>query len=215
MQTKKQRRPPRGCALGKFPPPGFDKQFAEKADWPVIARSRRRRGILHCVENSQSEIPRRYENDCAEGALECGGLTPPWPSRSRLMQGGVKPPHSKALHAFSCMVVSQRIMESPLGMTARKSLSVVCKAAGTHHASDQASVNSVCSLVVPTADSSFAAFPTSPYQFSHNAESVLHSERNKSRPRDQHVVIEGESVAEPPVKESRQGMQAAARRTGA
>ena len=46
------------------------------------------------------------ENACAEGALECGGLTPPFrdayvlsgPWRS---QGGVKPPHSKALRAFS------------------------------------------------------------------------------------------------------------------
>jgi len=43
---------------------------------------------------------------CAEGALECGGLTPPF---GRLYvhggpwrcQGGVKPPHSKALRAFS------------------------------------------------------------------------------------------------------------------
>jgi len=64
---------------------------------------------------------------CAEGALECGGLTPPFgrlyvhggpwrcqggvqpPPFGRLYvhggpwrcQGGVKPPHSKALRAFS------------------------------------------------------------------------------------------------------------------
>jgi hypothetical protein len=25
----------------------------------------------------QSDIPSCHENDCAEGALECGGLTPP------------------------------------------------------------------------------------------------------------------------------------------
>jgi hypothetical protein len=33
-------------------------------------------------------------------------------------EGGVKPPHSKALRAFSCAVVSRRIMKSALGMTA-------------------------------------------------------------------------------------------------
>jgi hypothetical protein len=36
-----------------------------------------RRGISHCLENAQSEIPRWPEDDRAEGALECGGLTPP------------------------------------------------------------------------------------------------------------------------------------------
>ena len=43
-----------------------------------------------------------------EGALECGGLTPPWdrrgtPSRYKGRKGGVKPPHSKApsVQAFS------------------------------------------------------------------------------------------------------------------
>jgi hypothetical protein len=106
-------------------------------------------------------------------------------------------------------------MESPLGMMAWKGLSVVCKAAETHHASDQASVNSVCSLVIPTADSSFAAFPTSPNQFSHNAESVLHSEHNKSRARDQHISVVAQGISKPAVKESRQGVQAAARWTGA
>ena len=50
--------------------------------------------------SGQSEIPRCHKNDCAEGTLECGGWTPPWPSRLRLMHGGVEPPHSKALHAF-------------------------------------------------------------------------------------------------------------------
>jgi len=69
------------------------------------------------------------ENACAEGALECGGLTPPFrysdgrgapwevqdgvktpPFRHRVgrgglwgSQGGVKPPHSKALRAYACL----------------------------------------------------------------------------------------------------------------
>jgi hypothetical protein len=39
--------------------------------------------------------------------MECGGLTPPWDSprgtdHNAACQGGVKPPHSKALRAFSC-----------------------------------------------------------------------------------------------------------------
>jgi hypothetical protein len=72
------------------------------------------------------------ENPCAEGTLECGGLTPPSAcllhraSRGAspaagpaafmagIFQGGVKPPHSKALRAFSCKVVRRRIMESML-----------------------------------------------------------------------------------------------------
>jgi hypothetical protein len=63
----------------------------------------------------------RYsESQCAEGTLECGGLTPPWDFRTGLElhdgpassntavllanvgwygEGGVKPPHSKALRA--------------------------------------------------------------------------------------------------------------------
>jgi len=65
----------------------------------------RRLGLFRC------ELPAMVpfcclENACAEGALECGGLTPPFrhadvlggPWRS---QGGVKPPHSEALRAFS------------------------------------------------------------------------------------------------------------------
>jgi len=63
-----------------------------------------------------------FETLCAEGTLECGGLTPPWnyrgrksytthkwrplslfsqETRSAQCQGGVEPPHSKALRAFS------------------------------------------------------------------------------------------------------------------
>jgi len=50
---------------------------------------------------------RLFENHCAEGALECGGLTPPWNrhgagiTQSAMYEGGVKPPHSKALRAFA------------------------------------------------------------------------------------------------------------------
>jgi len=52
-------------------------------------------------------------NACAEGALECGGLTPPFPDAYVLgspwrSQGGVKPPHSKALRAFHGFWVSVR-----------------------------------------------------------------------------------------------------------
>ena len=42
-------------------------QAAEKPVWPVIPRSRRRRGISHCLENTQSEIPRSARNDSLEG----------------------------------------------------------------------------------------------------------------------------------------------------
>lgn len=79
----------------------------------------------------------------------------------------------------------------------------MCKAAGTHLASYQASVNSVCSLDIPQADSSLSAFPFSPCQFSYNAESVLHSEHNKSRPRGQHVSVVAQGISKPAVKESR------------
>ena len=42
--------------------------------------------------------------ECAEGTLECGGSTPP--SFGGRFQGGVEPPHSKALGALSCTVGS-------------------------------------------------------------------------------------------------------------
>ena len=42
-------------------------QAAEKLVWPVIPRSRRRRGISHWLENNQSEIPRSARNDSLEG----------------------------------------------------------------------------------------------------------------------------------------------------
>jgi hypothetical protein len=51
-----------------------------------------------------------YKNGCAKGALDCGGSTPPLPSSSVLFQGGVEPPQSKALRAFSCAVASRRLM---------------------------------------------------------------------------------------------------------
>src|SRR5208282_5503292 len=51
-----------------------------------------------------------YENGCAKGTLECGGSTPPLASSSVLFQGGVEPPQSKALRAFSCAVASRRLM---------------------------------------------------------------------------------------------------------
>ena len=42
-------------------------QAAEKLVWRVIPRSRRRRGISHWLENTQSEIPRSARNDSLEG----------------------------------------------------------------------------------------------------------------------------------------------------
>src|SRR5208282_6513814 len=63
---------------------------------------------------------RAYENGCAQGALDCGGSTPPLSSSSALFQGGGEPPQSKALRAFSCAVASRRLMgicgEIPFGL---------------------------------------------------------------------------------------------------
>ena len=42
-------------------------QAAEKLVGRVIPRGRRRRGISHCLENTQSEIPRSARNDSLEG----------------------------------------------------------------------------------------------------------------------------------------------------
>jgi hypothetical protein len=71
-----------------------------------------------------------FENLCAEGTLECGGLTPPWnyrgrksytthqwcplklfsqETRSAPCKGGVEPPHSKALRAFSWFLGVRRL----------------------------------------------------------------------------------------------------------
>jgi hypothetical protein len=47
----------------------LDGQAAGKPLWPVIPRSRRRRGILHCLENNQGEIPRFARNDSLEAFL--------------------------------------------------------------------------------------------------------------------------------------------------
>jgi hypothetical protein len=51
-----------------FGPPGSHRlsQAAEKLVGPVILRSRRRRRISHCVENTQSEILRFAQNDNTE-----------------------------------------------------------------------------------------------------------------------------------------------------
>jgi hypothetical protein len=51
--------------------------------------------------NKIRRLQRCFENSCAEGALECGGSTPPWNSAEGEDKGGVEPPHSKALRAFS------------------------------------------------------------------------------------------------------------------
>ena len=72
-----------------------------------------------------------FENLCAEGTLECGGLTPPWnyrgrqsytthqwrplklfsqETRSAQCKGGVEPPHSKALRTFSWFPGVRRLM---------------------------------------------------------------------------------------------------------
>jgi len=37
----------------------------------------------------------------ARSALDCGGSTPPWNDAKEQAQGGVEPPQSKALRAFS------------------------------------------------------------------------------------------------------------------
>ena len=48
---------------------------------------------------------RFFKNHCAEGTLECGGLTPLWNlhgagiAQGTMYKGGVNPPHSKALRA--------------------------------------------------------------------------------------------------------------------
>ena len=90
-----------GClAAEPLPTPPY--QGGESFSW--FLRARQRTGMNDCSENA-----------CAEGTLECGGLTPPshrtegTQSLSRTgaaakMQGGVKPPHSKALRAFSCFL---------------------------------------------------------------------------------------------------------------
>ena len=89
------------------------------------------------------------ENGCAEGALECGGLTPPSLSpvpyqpacktrpfrqpearHGPWKEGGVKPPHPKSLRAFSSTVVTRSIMNSPLGMRALRVLRQPVKVSG-------------------------------------------------------------------------------------
>jgi hypothetical protein len=61
-------------------PEGVDSRFRGND----LTFERAKRGISPCfyVLRSglrQSEIPRFHENDCAEGTVECGGLTPPSP----------------------------------------------------------------------------------------------------------------------------------------
>jgi len=98
-----------------------------------VIRDQERRGIaiearnhISCFVGTAGKLRDRLDDPCAEGTLDCGGLTPPWglqtarnypmrrirPSsradasqprhRSSLCEGGVKPPHSKALRACSC-----------------------------------------------------------------------------------------------------------------
>ena len=68
-----------------FPPQvgkGGVLQAAEKPVWPVIPRSRRRRGISHSLENTQGEIPlprlRIGMTACKGFSAAC--LTPPFRS---------------------------------------------------------------------------------------------------------------------------------------
>src|SRR5271157_970134 len=56
-------------------------EAAEKLVWRVIPRSRRRRGISHCVENTQSEIPRSARNDSLEGFFRSLLVIPVPPGR--------------------------------------------------------------------------------------------------------------------------------------
>ncbi|MGO8732099.1 MAG: hypothetical protein ACLQVM_04815 [Terriglobia bacterium] len=56
-------------------------QAAEKLLRAVILRSRRRRRISHCLENTQSEILRFAQNDSVEGffrSLLSSNLNPAW-----------------------------------------------------------------------------------------------------------------------------------------
>ena len=53
----------------------------------VIPRSRRRRGISHCLEDTQSEIPRSARNDSLD---EVFTQTPtPWATRCRPSADGL------------------------------------------------------------------------------------------------------------------------------
>ena len=64
-------------------------QAAEKLVGPVIPRSPRRRGISHCLENTQSEIPRSARNDSLEGFFR-SLFFPPW--RGSLIRRFFSPP---------------------------------------------------------------------------------------------------------------------------
>ena len=49
-------------------------QAAEKLVWPVIPRSRGRRGISHWLENTQSEIPRSALDRTVQGSARNDSL---------------------------------------------------------------------------------------------------------------------------------------------
>ena len=51
-------------------------------------------------------------HDSAVGALDRGGSTPPWVGADAKAEGGVEPPHSTALRAFSCTVVDPKARET-------------------------------------------------------------------------------------------------------
>jgi len=50
------------------------------------------------------------ENGCAKVTLDCGGSTPPLNNAEDNDKGGVEPPQSKALRAFSSTVAGRRRM---------------------------------------------------------------------------------------------------------
>jgi hypothetical protein len=58
--------------------------------------------LLSTAGEKRTAVILRHENGCAEGTLECPSVDG----------------HSKAIRAFSCIVVSRGIMKSSLRMTA-------------------------------------------------------------------------------------------------
>jgi hypothetical protein len=56
--------------------------------------------------------------DSCQPASQARPFRKPGAQHEPRKEGGVKPPHSKALRAFSCTVVRRKIMKSSLGMTA-------------------------------------------------------------------------------------------------
>jgi hypothetical protein len=83
------------------------KMVVPKAPWSAV----RRGGTLPSA---------RFLHRASRGASAAAGPAAFMPG---IFQGGVKPPHSKALRAFSCLVVSRRIMKSSLSTTAHAAMS--------------------------------------------------------------------------------------------